>query len=467
MIRAHHRLSATAIHPATAARAAAWATARRLGWTLAVTLSVLPGARPAWGQFVAGEWVTRGEAAVQQYRTQRVAFLVLDAQGRLAEGASVRVVQQRHAFELGLAWPGPEHLSSPPLAYLAADPPAEGESPELWRAFNAVSLEAVSDWRDVQPAGGDRWQTQTIDEALAWIDQRGWSARWGVLIEEDAFGLPEWVVPLRGRALADAGSGYLDGVLGRYGKRLVGVDLVRPEVTAEGLTYPRMGPAVLLNWAQRAEQRWGPAAQAGAMPSPRITLRVDQGLAGSESFEALRALDAVVSQRLPFDGFTVGQRFGPRAIRQEDLEPAIRRLAKFGRPLIIADLEIAGSNPIEAAANVELVLRTLFAEPMVRGIYFAGLTAAQVVEPSAALLDEQGQATASGRVVDRLFRENWWSDERVFTDDLGRAEVRVFRGDYRVEVTWSDGTQQTMELRVLEDLVGAREVIVMPIAEGE
>ena len=142
-----------------------------------------------------------------------------------------------------------------------------------------------------------------------------------------------------------------------------------------------------------------------------------------------------MGERWPIDHFTVSQRFEARAVRQEDLEPALRRLAKFGKPLVITDLEVPGSNAIEAAVNMETVLRTLVAEPLVVGIYFSGLQEAEVVEASAALLDESGEATANGRVVDRLFGQQWWSDETLITDDLGRGSARVFRGS----TWWSHG----------------------------
>ena len=399
---------------------------------------------------------------MQQYRMNRVEFLVLDAEGRLAEGASVRMQQQRHTFELGFVW----HKSAG--ADLASDEssPASGEaSAELWRVINAVSLDPVSGWRTLQPTAGE-WSAEPLESAMDRAAARGWSIRWGVLIEEDAFGLPEWVVPLRGPALYDAGSAQLSEALSRYGDRLAGLDLLRPVVTAEGLTYLRVDAAMLHAWARQARfKSHAEAVDVGSGP-PRFTLRLDHALQGSESFDVLRALDTAVAQRFPIDGFTVSQRFGPRAIRQEDLEPAIRRLAKFGKPLIVAGLEVGGSNAIEAAGNVETVLRTLFAEPMVRGVYFAGLREGEVVDPSAALLDDEGRATASGRVVDRLFAENWWSDETLHSDDLGRASARVFRGDYRVTVTWRDGTEHVFNLRVHGDLVGDREVIVMPIADA-
>ncbi len=319
-------------------------------------------------------------------------------------------------------------------------------------------------------ANEPRLDSALADAVDAAVGHR-WSIRWGVLVEADVFGLPEWAVPLRGPALYDAGLQQLRWVQSTYGHRLEGIDLVRPALKDEGLNDERIGPAMVRGWAAWA--RGGFASDATANGGVhvnqgpdhvRLNLRFDQALEGSDTPRVMAAMDRTVRERWPVDGFTVSQRYGPRPLRQENLEPAIRRLAKFGRPLVVTNLEVNGSNPIEAAANLETVLRTLFAEPMVQGIYLAGLRERDVVDPSGALLDDQDRVTSMGRVVDRLFREQWWSEVTVTTDALGRASARVFRGDYQLTVRLPSGEVVSLPLRVTEDRTGERELIVMPMA---
>lgn len=392
---------------------------------------------PASAQFVGGEWVQRGEANIRKYRMTDVAFLVLDAEGRIAEGAKVHLEQQRHAFTLG--W------------VLRGEFPADfrGEE-ELWRAFNAVSLEELTSWRRVQPDGPADFRTVAIDEALAKSDAAGLTLHWGSLLSADTFDLPEWVVPLRDAELYAAARDYALDVGRAYGDWITGLDLCE-----DTIDHDRFPPAVL---------RLVGAHLRVAAPDVRLGLRYDEAWQGSKAFEVLGAMDVAVGERMPIAGFTVSQRFGPGPIAQENIEPGLLRLAKFGRSLVVTGLEIGGTNGIETTVNAETVLRTLFAEPTVSGIYFAGLRAGDFADPSAALFDEEGQPSGAGQTIDRLFRQTWWSNVTATSDELGRARARVFLGDYTVTATLADGSSVTMPLRLRDRIASPQPIILMPIA---
>ncbi|MEO1236635.1 MAG: hypothetical protein AAFX76_07585 [Planctomycetota bacterium] len=388
----------------------------------------------AAAQFVSGEWVERSDAAAREHRMAEVGAVVFDAEGRLVPGAEVRFEQVRHAFGVGFVVPEPGF----PVGY---DREAEG-----WRVFNTASVERFTGWRRIQPEAEGGLVMGELDELLRKVGAAGLRVRWGPVVSGEAFDLPEWVVPLRGAALRDAGKGFLEAVLTRYGGAIEGLELAE-----ETVGYERWTPAALRQLVMASEFR-----------SPGLTprLRFDDALAGGGTFEAARAIDAAVKQRMGFRGFSVTHRFGPRPIAQDRLEPALRRLTGFGRPIVVASLEVGGGSALEAATNAEVVLRTLFADPRVEGVVFAGLTAADLAEPSAALFDQAGEPTGVMRSADRLFREVWWSDETVETDELGRASARVFRGEYRLTATLPDGSRTEARLRV----DGPRDVVLMPVA---
>lgn len=394
---------------------------------------------PGAGQFVGGDWVQRGEANIYKYRTTPVAFLVLDQEGKLAANAEVRVEQLSHAFPLGFV----VHDTFP------ADYDAEAVG---WRVFNAVSLERLSSWRLLQPGGADEFDATVLERAAGQAEAAGLGLRWGSLVSADTFDLPEWAVPLRGTALIEAMRAYVARVGQAFGLRLLDLD-----VAEKTLDHERLSPAMLRLLALDAAANW---------PTIPPRLRYDEVFEGPRTFDVVAAMDGALTQRLGVAGFTIDQRFGPRPVAQDQLEPALQRLAKFGRPMVVGALEIGGAHAIETAANAETVLRTLFAEPTVAGIYFSGLSESEVSTPSAALFDDTGEATTVARTADRLFREVWWSDVTLTTNELGQAQTRVFLGAYRVTAELPDGSEVTVRLRLDARREPPEEIVLMPVGEA-
>ena len=395
----------------------------------------------AAAQFVDGEWVQRGEASIRKYRMTNVAFLVLDGDGKLAADAEVRLQQERHAF--GLGW----QLSG-------GFPEDYDRNAPLWRVFNTVSLEGLTSWRAVQPETGGPLQTASIDPALDAAEAAGLAVNWGTLLSADPFDLPEWVVPMRGRALYYAALGYALEVDKAYGPRLDGLDLCDGLLAEDD---PRFSSAML---------RLIDAHLHAARPETRARLRYSGAWQGDRAFDVLSAMDVAAKEQLAPGGFSVRDRFPPRAVAQDQIEPALRRVAKIGRPIRFTGLKVAGTNGIETTVNMETVVRTLFAEPSVTGITFAGLKPSDFADGSAALIDEQGQPTGAGLALDRLFRSAWWSDETTRSDELGRAQTRVFLGDYTVTATLADGTTLTMPLRLHHRDESPEPIILMPVKTG-
>ncbi len=411
----------------------------RMGvWFLAGCLACVVHAPRMGAQFVSGDWVERGEAKIREARTTPVSFLVLDAEGRLVPGAEVRVEQQNHAFTLGFV----VHDSFPERF----DADAEG-----WRVFNAVSLEAMTSWRQMQPSGPDDLARGEMDRVIAAARAAGLRVRWGSLVSAEAFDLPEWVVPLRGETLLDAMRSYAQRMALAYAQ-----DIDELDAAEHTLGHDRLSPAMLRLLAMDLHAAW---------PGAAVSVRYEQALAGARTFEVVSAMDDVLKQRLGIDAFTIDHSFPPREIAQDLLEPAVQRLAKVGGVLNVGSLEIGATHGIEAAVNSEIVLRTLFAEPAVTGIYFSGLTDHDTADPSAALFDHDATPTAIARTADRLFRETWWSDETLTTNALGQATTRVFRGDYVVTATLPDGSTVTAPLGLRERDEESSEIILMPVAE--
>ncbi|MEO0514563.1 MAG: hypothetical protein AAF086_04625 [Planctomycetota bacterium] len=261
-------------------------------------------AGPVCAQFVAGDWVERGEVNIREHRMTPVSFLVLDAQGKLVPNAEVRVEQLSHAFTVGFVMG-----ETFPEAF---DSRAEG-----WRVFNAVSLERLTSWRQMQPGGPGEFLREAVDAAVASAEAAGLGVRWGALVSAEAFDLPEWVVPLRGEALWAAIWSYAQRVAWGYADRVDELDLAE-----KTLGQDRLSPATLRLLAMELRAIW---------PTATPALRYDDVLSGSRVFEVISDIDGVLKQRLAIDAFTIDLALPPRPV------PIFRahfitRLRPKGRP---------------------------------------------------------------------------------------------------------------------------------------
>jgi len=162
-----------------------------------------------------------------------------------------------------------------------------------------------------------------------------------------------------------------------------------------------------------------------------------------------------------FDAVAIEARFNG-AVMQAPIERTLQWIRQIDKPVDITQLEVAGPSEMAAAINLETVLRVLFAEPTVRGIWFAGVTAEQCAEASAALVTPDGKPTASGDIADRLIRDLWWSDLIVATDELGNARARVFAGTYHISA--NTGENEVAQTSVLAPMDSTeRTVVIQPL----
>ncbi len=390
----------------------------------------------------AAQWAERDaelDARIRAHRQTDLAFIVLDGADRAAQGAVVKIEQQTHAFHIGfrLAADGP-----PWPAGFASE--AEG-----WRVFNAVSLAHRTGWRGLQPTGPSDLASRRIRAALTEAARAGLAARWGSLVPESVVDLPEWAVPLRGDDLRRVLVGYLDRVVGNYGHAVTGIDL--PGIPADG----RLGLGMVRLLQQEAD---------ALAPGTPLNLSFGGGLVGPEAQAARRAAESAARQFVGHHGLTLGGRLGPAAL--DVLDPALAGWRALGLPGVIEPLAVAEDPALGSGENLRRVLRSLFAEPWISGVYFGDTTPATSGDPAAALFDAAGGATAAGRVLDELFGQTWWTKTQVSAGPRGRATARVFYGRHRVGVTLPDGTSFSTSLWVSPEDAGGRTVVLQPAVEG-
>lgn len=400
-----------------------------------IWMLVLPVCAVAQGTHRDGEL----DARIRAHRQTDLNVIVLDGADHAAQGAVVDIEQQTHAFRIGFR--------------LAADGPTwpAGFASEAqgWRVFNAVSLAHRTGWRGLQPEGPSDLASRRIRAALTQAARAGLAARWGPLVPESVVDLPEWAVPLRGDDLRRVLVAYLDRVVGNYGHAVTGIDL--PGRPADG----RLGFGMVRLLQQEAD---------ALAPGTPMNLSFSAGLVGPDAQPARRAAESAAKQFVGHQGLTLGGRLGPSAV--DALDPALVGWRALGLPGVIEPLVVAEDPALGSGENLRRVLRSLFAEPWISGIYFGDTTPAASGDPAAALFDAAGIPTAAGGVLDELFAQTWWTRTQVTAGPRGRATARVFYGRHRVVVTLPDGTSFATSLWVGPGDAGPRTVVLQPVVDS-
>lgn len=384
-----------------------------LAWASAASISA---------QTVAGPWVDAAEARIDEHRKTDLRVIVLDDDGRGGQvpaiGATVRFEQLRHDFPVGVVMEA--------ASVRGFDP----EAP-FFRALNAVSLRRLTAWPVVQPGGPDEFALEQVETAVTWAEVFGLDVHWGGMIAADPAFQPQWAAALDHDARLRAAARYVDVVGWTFAGRLQSASLYTHHVDQPWLDEP--GLRWLFNHAQTADAGF------------ELRLGYEQALDDRRARAMLLDADAKAMGFVRSDGVSVTHAFGDRFV-QGRLQRYVTRMATLGQSVLLDGLEVGGG--LLGPTRLEAALITLFAEPAVSGVYLDALTAGTAREASSALLNAQGDPTGHAMVVDRLFRERWWTDETIEADELGNARARVFAGHYRVTASLPDGRRFSSEVLV-------------------
>ncbi len=382
-------------------------------------------------QTVAGPWVDVAEQRIEEHRKTELRVIVLDAQQRVAEGASVRIEQLRHDFPLGVVLHGP------------SIPGFDPEGP-VYRCFNAVSLKKLTAWPNLQPSGPGEFEFRSVETAVSWAEVFGLSVHWGGVVSADPAFQPEWAVLLDADARLRAAARLVDVIGFTFDGRIDSATLY-----THGLDQPWLGEPAL---------RWLFNHAKTTKADLDLRLGYEQALTGDRGRRMLVDADGKRMSFVRADGVSITHEFSDRFAR-DPLDRVLQRLGRLDLPTIVDGLEVGGESALDAPQNLEAALITLFGEPSVEAIFFTGLTADVLRDPNAAFVDETGRATSCGLVLERLFRQRWWTDRTVEADELGNVRLRVFAGHYRVTATLRDGT--VLQTEVLAPKADEERVVVL------
>jgi len=392
-------------------------TIARLILGLAVVLSA---ALDTGAQVLDARWVRAADEAIEQHRKTDIEVLVLDADGQPAPGATVRVRQHRHAFAFG--------LRLDPAWFEKGAPDAEAMNRDVFRTLSAVSIEDGVSWAAL--ASADRQERERLARMIRWARKQRLPVRMASAIHANDARWPSDARELRGAALEHAVREQVDLTMAAYGgdvRRLT----VYGGIGDRDVLTERIGKAALRRTLQRARATDGDA---------RLCVQFDDALSGPPLQAMLQQITDWRDSFVDFDEFAISASLGPTVVHRP-IQEALDWIGATGAKVSLVNVEVGGPSQQAAAINLETLLRVAFANPAVQGIYFNGAYPHRLKDKSAALVDENGDVTRAGRLLDTMLHKVWRSDEKANADYLGLAKFRVFAGWHHVTAVLPDGAE--------------------------
>ncbi|MEX2214924.1 MAG: endo-1,4-beta-xylanase [Phycisphaeraceae bacterium] len=419
---------------------------RAIGFIL-VILTIC--SRPCGAQLLNAPWVKESQERIEEIRKVPVRIIVLDEAGDPVPRATVRIDMLRHAFPFGLhvskavlqCWPSKDAITEAPL----------------WRCFNSISLDRLTDWLSVQPEK-DKWDFSAVEPWLQLAKERSLIVRWGGVVPSDAGRMPRWAAGLKGGELAGALEGHVRRVLNDYGQSVVQFDLISQTIDHRYIEE-ELGLGMVRRLHRLAETEV-PGLPARS-PLGRAALQLDDAFGSDRLQKAMRRVTAMREGFVDIDALAIEVRLSG-SIVEAPVTRSLMFLGDPGLPVMITRLEVAGSSDTGAAINLETALRVMFSQPGVKGIWLAGLHAEDFQDTTAALLDKDGKLTASGELFDQLVHKLWWSNVSETTDDIGNVRARVFAGVHRIIATLPDGRQTMTDVNLNDAAAGERIIVLQP-----
>jgi len=381
--------------------------------------SIALATNPAAGQVQQGPWVDDNEQEVDRARKTNVAVIVLDQKNRAIQGAQVQLEQQRHDFVIGLTLPVNQQVPQSP------------DQKPVYRIFNALSFERYTDWASMAD-GIDAKQEKLIKD---WVDAvKPISTNYGRVVSDDpAHNLDQLSLynPLQ---LRDAVLARIENAC-RFTPAPDTYDLYA-DIIGQDMIERKIGRGLVHRMFEMARAK---------SPHAKLNLRIYDAISLQRGRDLIDLMQRMEVLQIPFDGVTLEQRFGGQ-VQPIPLNRMLRDyVEKVPVPVTITGLEVGGPSEVAAGLNIETVIRLLFAQPNVAGIYFSGLTPAHTLEENGELLNRNGEPSAAGSTLDALFSNHWHSSVTGTTDERGNIQARVFTGWYKVDATLPSGATMTVD----------------------
>jgi GH35 family endo-1,4-beta-xylanase len=403
------------------------ADARRKGYSY-------PGQEPDAG------WRAAAEARIREHRMAPLNVSVVDEWGNPLEGAEVHIEMTNHAYLFGTCVKASRLTDAPIVVrdpdfdldqYLADNRTYREKLKEL---FNFVVFENDMKWPNWAGGRADRGWTQEVTmDAVAWLQDNAFTIKshtmlWGSWKNTPAYlkekeSDPDALRAAINRHLVDQGAAFKGHI--QYA-----------DVLNEAMSHNDLIEVV--GWDQVDD--WFKTARS-AMPEVRLVINefdmVGNGGRAQRKDDHYALVQRLLADGAPIDVLGFQAHFWSTRLTPPDrILSIIDRFATLGLPLMVSEFDMNILDEDLQAAYTRDFLKAWFSHPATEAFIMWGFwaNAHWFGEPGAMFRADWSPKPNLEAYTDLVFDE-WWTRETLETDGNGRAESRVFKGDYEITVT--------------------------------
>ncbi len=400
-------------------------------------------AQPTYvGRDSAAAWRAAAAARIEQHRKGDFTVRVVDAAGRPVVGATVSVVQQRHAFPFGTALA---------MARIVQDTPENRIYRQKTAAlFNAATTENDLKWPpwigEWGPAFG---RTQTL-AGLRWLRDRNYEVRGHCFVwpgwTAPTTNLPNAITALRGTPRqSEIPQLVLDHIAEQAAatRDLINEWDVQNEPFDNKDLMETFGPQIQVDWFKAAR---------AALPTAALYLNDYNTEDQTRNTAHVRVFEDTVrylqQNGAPITGLGVQAHIGGNPSSITDYLATLDRYAAFGLTLRITEFDVNATDLALQADYTRDFLTASFSNPAVVGFQFWGFWESAHWRPAAAMYRADWSEKPNGAAYRTLVFDQWWTRASGTSSAQGEFRGRGFFGDYTATITVGGRTfEKTFSLR--------------------
>lgn len=390
---------------------------------LPTTKYTYPGAEPD------APWRAAAAERIEKLRKGDITISVTDGAGNPLNGAQVRIQMTRHAFPFGTA------VNADVLVnYRGAA--ADTYRKKIEELFNAATLEnhhKLAQW--VNQSGRD-----TAIRAVDWLHERGFLIRGHTLV------WPGWRYNpsnMRQRyenspeELRTYLRDHITDIMNATRGKITWWDVLNEPVTNRDFMNI-LGEAEMVEWFKHAH---------ATDPAPQLFLNdfsilTNAGLNTGHQEEFFRIVEYLLDNGAPLQALGEQSHFGWLLTSPDRVYEILDRMASYGLPIHITELDINITDQQLQADYMRDYLTIVFSHPAVEGITMWGFWEGAHWAPDAALWDRDWNIRPVGQAwLDKVHGE-WKTNLTLTTGDDGKLSARGFLGTYTIEVTHGEKSLQ-------------------------
>jgi endo-1,4-beta-xylanase len=364
------------------------------------------------------------EERIRQIRTGEVRLNVVDADKKPIANADIQLLQTRHYFQFGTSL-NTEMLS--PQSDVS-DTDRNQYRQIANQLFNAAVHENAMKWHEMEPKAG-KVKFEDVDRLFDWAKRHKMPMRGHTIFWEEPKYMQDWLKKIPKEELKPLMVKRIEDVCGRYKGRINEFDVFNEALDGD-FFGKQLGNSVYVEMFKHCQK---------VNPNVRLYTNEFFILDGDRTEEYVKQIKTWQKQGAKIGGIGIQAHLETSDKPTfESIHQSLDRLAEFKLPIKITEVSIQAETEAAQAEKLREFMRAIYAHPAVNSLIFWGFWDGNLWMKDAGLYRADWSEKPAGEMYRQLVFEQWWTRERIQTDEAGKATARAFYGAYEAIVEQGD-----------------------------